>query len=638
MRPGDIELLVVPDSVSLRGELLLVAATHPELADNSYRGGLYRVALDGSGARPWTHGHCDADPAISPDGKWVAFLRRTSAEARSQLYLQPTDGGEARPLTELPLGVQAPVWSPDSSRIAFVARIPDEGRYSPSVKAQSESFRRITRLDYRWDDIGFVLDRQPRLFVTDLTGELTELTDGTGDIGKPAWTPDGGHLIVTAPPSWDEPETQRRDLFAIPASGGSPVPIVRTEGDAIEVVVGDGFLVFTGRSFPGTAAVAVNTGLWVAPLTLDGVATARRLTDPETVDCEDIAPRLTDSAVLFGVRNRGAVELRSVALPATSSGEPVLLPDTVLLAGAEGRLTEFAVDGARIVTIVSTPDSTGRVESEGLVLADFSEPLRASGLCEVREISAESPDGYPSHGWLVLPAGPGPHPVLLAVHGGPFAFHGWGFFDEAQVYASAGYAVVLPNPRGSAGYGEAHGKAVVHAFGTVDVDDVLSLLDKALELPELDSARVGVMGGSYGGFMTSWLAAHHGQRFRAAWSERAVNAWDSFTGSSDIGWGFTEAYVGGDLETQLRTSPLQHAERIKIPFAVVHSEHDWRCPVEQGQRMFVALRRQATPVEFLLFPGEGHELTRSGQPRHRAERFEAVLEWWSRHLGQPSSV
>ncbi|MBP2324523.1 dipeptidyl aminopeptidase/acylaminoacyl peptidase [Kibdelosporangium banguiense] len=633
MRPGDIELLTVPDSVSLRGELLLVAATRPVLADNTYLGGLHRVALDGSGTRPWTYGYSDAAPEISPDGKWVAFLRRTSTEDRPQLYVQPTDGGDARALTkadDLPLGVQAPVWSPDSGRIAFLARIPQQGRYSSSVPAQSESFRRITRLDYRWDDVGFILDRLPRLFVTDLAGEVTELAGGAADIGRPAWTPDGAYLVVAAPPDWaDSPQTQRRDVFAIPASGGSPNPVVRTEGDAFQITAGDGFLVFTGRSFDGDFTAVANTGLWTAPFTVDKPATARRLTDVESVDCEDITPQLTDSAVLFGVSNRGAVELRSVAL----SGESVTLADTELLAGARGKLKDFAVDGSRVVTIVSTPDSTGRVEFAGTVLADFSEPLRASGLCEIREIDGESPDGYPSHGWVVLPEGPGPHPVLLAVHGGPYAFHGWGFFDEAQVYASAGYAVVLPNPRGSASYGEAHGRAIVHAFGTVDVDDVLSVLDKALELPELDSSRVGVMGGSYGGFMTSWLAAHHGQRFRAAWSERAVNAWDSFSGSSDIGWGFTESYVGTDLETQLKTSPLTHAGQIRIPFAVVHSEHDWRCPVEQGQRMFVALHRQGTPVEFLLFPGEGHELTRSGQPRHRAERFEAVLEWWSRHLG-----
>ncbi|WFR68693.1 alpha/beta fold hydrolase [Curtobacterium flaccumfaciens] len=128
----------------------------------------------------------------------------------------------------------------------------------------------------------------------------------------------------------------------------------------------------------------------------------------------------------------------------------------------------------------------------------------------------------------MLPEGEGQHPVLRVVHGGPFGQDTWAFFDEAQVYASAGYAVVIGNPRGSGGYGLEHGRAVIGAMGTVDVDDVLALLDAALERPDLDETRVGIMGGSYGGFMTSWLAAHHGERFVAAWSERAVNAWDSF--------------------------------------------------------------------------------------------------------------
>jgi dipeptidyl aminopeptidase/acylaminoacyl peptidase len=232
----------------------------------------------------------------------------------------------------------------------------------------------------------------------------------------------------------------------------------------------------------------------------------------------------------------------------------------------------------------------------------------------------------------MLPEGPGPHPVLLHIHGGPFMYHGWGFYDEAQVYAAAGYAVVLPNPRGSSGYGQAHGQAIVHAMTTVDVDDILAVLDTALAHPGCDAERVGVMGGSYGGFMTSWLAAHHGDRFQAAWSERAVNAWDSFTGSSDIGWFFTDRYVGPDLAEQRRVSPLTYADQVRIPFAVVHSENDLRCPFEQAQRMFVALRRAGVDAELLVFPGEGHELTRSGRPRHRVQRFRAVLDWWSRHL------
>ena len=140
------------------------------------------------------------------------------------------------------------------------------------------------------------------------------------------------------------------------------------------------------------------------------------------------------------------------------------------------------------------------------------------------------------------------------------------------------------------------------------------------------------MGGSYGGFMTSWLVGHHGERFVAAISERAVNVWDSFSGASDIGYFFAEAYVGADRDEQWRRSPLAYADQIDVPLLIIHSEHDWRCPVEQAQRLFVALKRRGADAEMLLFPSEGHELSRSGRPQHRVQRFEAVLEWWSRHL------
>jgi dipeptidyl aminopeptidase/acylaminoacyl peptidase len=236
------------------------------------------------------------------------------------------------------------------------------------------------------------------------------------------------------------------------------------------------------------------------------------------------------------------------------------------------------------------------------------------------------------HGWIVRPDGEGPHPVLLMIHGGPFTQYGWRLFDEAQVYAGAGYAVLMGNPRGSSGYGEAHGRAVIGNVGEVSAVDLLALLDAALGSPALDRSRVGVLGGSHGGYMTTWLAAHHGDRFRAAVSERAVNAIDSFTGSSDIGWFFSDALYGADPAEVVRLSPLTYAHMIDIPMLIIHSEHDWRCPVEQAQRLFVALKRRGAETEMLLFPGEGHELSRSGRPKHRVARLEAVVDWFDRWM------
>ncbi|MEU0883562.1 S9 family peptidase [Lentzea sp. NPDC005914] len=618
MRPEDLELLTTPGTVAVSGDLVLVSIATPDLDSNTYRGGLHRVFPDGT-TSPWTHGDRDNAQRISPDGRLVAFLR-VSGKSKPQLYVVPVDGGEPRRVTDLPLGAGAPVWSPDSSRLAFVARVPEEGRYGTTdAGPEAEAPRRITRLDYRVDDVGFLADRRPRLHVVDLDGEVSSLTDGSFDVSDPAWI-DDSTLVFVAPRDLGAVETLHSSLYTVPAAGGSVSLLVGGAGEASMPFVVGSSVYYLGTEFTGIEAVARNHGLWKAPL--DGSSDPVRLTDVETVDVERLSgqPVADSTGVLLVVRNRGALELQRIPFDGG--------PGEVLVGGSVA-VKSFATDGSSVVAVVSTPDSPGQVlfVESGVRTAFSSVEAR-----RVVELSGSASDGYPVHGWLVLPDGEGPHPVVLAVHGGPFMYHSWGFFDEAQVYASAGYAVVLPNPRGSAGYGQSHGQAVIGKFGTVDVDDVLSLLDVALAREDTDSERVGVMGGSYGGFMTSWLSAHHGERFRAAWSERAVNAWDSFSGSSDIGYFFADAYCGPDPEAQRAMSPLTYAEKINLPFAVVHSEQDWRCPLEQAQRMFVALKRRGVETEMLIFPGEGHELTRSGQPRHRKQRFDAVLEWWGRYL------
>lgn len=641
MRPTDIDLLTTPGAPALHGDLLLTGVSAPHAEGNTYRGALWRIGLDGE-ARQWTHGERDSAPAVSPDGRWVAFLR-AEAKASPQLHVIAVDGGDARRLTDLPLGAGQPVWAPDSRRIAFTARIPEPGRYGvptedgEKLEPAEEAPRRITRFDYRIDDIGFLRDRPERLFVVDVTepaGDLVPLTDDRVDVSGPVWTPDGERILVIAQREWGAAETEETDLYAVPMRRQQAVLVVRSKGGVENAAVtGDGTVWFIGAEYTWPYGEARNPGLWAAKLS-DEPATPRRLTDAETVHVVSGAgaPAVLGDQLLVAVLNRGAVELRAVPRDA----EEAPLDKLAVLAGERAAVRSFIVDGGRVAAVVARPDSAGDVvliEGDAQrTLTDFSKPLRERGIRPLEELTATAPDGYPVHGWLVRPEGEGPHPVLLVVHGGPFAAYDWGLFDEAQVYAAAGYAVVLGNPRGSAGYGQSHGRAIVRAFGTVDADDLLALLDSALERPGLDSSRVGVMGGSYGGFMTTWLAAHHGERFRAAWSERAVNAWDSMVGSSDIGWSFVDAYIGDDLQEQLNRSPLTYADRIRIPFAVVHSEHDWRCPVEQAQRLYVALKRAGADVEMLLFPGEGHELSRSGRPRHRIQRFEAVLGWWARHL------
>nr|NLD40225.1 S9 family peptidase [Actinomycetales bacterium] len=248
------------------------------------------------------------------------------------------------------------------------------------------------------------------------------------------------------------------------------------------------------------------------------------------------------------------------------------------------------------------------------------------------ELVVKSADGYPVHGWVFVPEGEGPHPVLLNIHGGPHADYTWGWFDEVQVLAGAGYAVVQCNPRGSAGYGREHGTAIREQMGTLDFQDVIAFLEGALKAEKsLDKKRLGIMGGSYGGYLTAWTIAHD-HRFATAVVERGYLDPGTFVGTSDIGWYFSEEYTGADPAHAETQSPMAFVHQVRTPTLVIHSEEDWRCPIEQAQRWFAALRRTGTPTEMLVFPGEDHELSRSGTPWHRRQRFDAVLEWVGRHL------
>ncbi|MDQ6650025.1 MAG: S9 family peptidase [Actinomycetota bacterium] len=631
MRPTDIALIRIPShpSVSPDGRLVAFALSRADLDDDAYRGEVYVVPTDGSRpARPFTHGYADSRPRFSPDGRWLAFLR-AEREGKSQLHVMASDGGEPRRVAEHALGVESFEWRPDSAAIGYLARVPEPGRYGtdPDRSAEKEPPRRITTRQYRLDGVGFTNDRRMQLFTVDTLAEQPEpiaLTSGDYDVTDPTWSPDGATIAVVSARHDTRHDDLASDVYLVDRRGGELRRLTDTTTQVSAPAYSpDGQTVYFGAS--GSLDFAGRTtGLWAVPA--DGSGPARRLTDSEQYDLDDQPLRPYADGVLAAVLRQGAVDLLRVP----ADGDPV----TVV--SGDRQVRGFDAAGGVIAAVVATATSAGEVvvvEDAGeRTVTDVGAPLAAGA--EVRGLEplvATSADGSPVAGWLVRPAGDGPHPVLLVIHGGPHTQFGFGLFDEAQVYAAAGYAVVLGNPRGSAGYGQAHGRAVVGGIGTVDAADLLALLDAALTRPDLDVDRVGVMGGSYGGLMTTWLAGST-DRFRAAISERALNAWDSFTGSSDIGWFFTASYAGDDPAAVTRQSPLSIADGITAPMLIIHSEQDWRCPVEQAQRLFVALQARGVESELLLFPGEGHELSRSGLPSHRVARFEAILDWWSRHL------
>ncbi|WP_237688335.1 prolyl oligopeptidase family serine peptidase [Arthrobacter jiangjiafuii] len=500
--------------------------------------------------------------------------------------------------------------------------------------------------------------------------QARQLTDADADHQTPVFTPDGRRILFTAALHPEADNNLVSDVYllepaavsnssavstasAVPdssagsdSSAAKPATPVRLTNRGSGPLLGassptpsaDGkWLYFLGHelSASGIDFVARNTALYVLPMdAADNPGPAgvpRRLTDPEDTDLTE--PGIVaagGSRVLVFNRTRGAVEL--LELDAEGSRK-VLLDGPRVVSGA-------AEAAGAVVVSFADPQTMGDVavlEPAGLrTLTDFSTPLRAGTRVAVPvEATYASADGYPVHGWMFLPEGPGPHPVLLNIHGGPFSQFDWGYFDEAQAYAAAGYAVLQCNPRGSAGYGQEHGAVIREAMGTKDLDDVLAFLDGALAAhPELDRERLGVMGGSYGGYLSAWAIAND-HRFTAAIVERGFLDPLSFIGSSDIGWFFSAAYTGTDPQHVLAQSPMARVGEVRTPALVIHSEEDLRCPLEQAQRYYTALKHHGVPTEMLLFPGENHELSRAGTPWHRMQRFEHILRWWGRWLPTP---
>ncbi|WP_341999673.1 S9 family peptidase [Microbacterium sp. LWH7-1.2] len=656
MKANDIETLVSVGrpEIAADGSLAVFATSRPDLAANRNVGQVWRIDLPDGTPRRLTRGTADSAPKLSPDDTRIAFLRG-DAKGKPQVHVVAASGGEPVQATDAVLGVEDFAWSPDGATIAFVARVPEKGRYGSveGLDAAAEAPRHITGVRWHANGLGYIGDRPAHVFAiaapevdaepfyepaaavrpddeappkkTLVAAEARQLSEGTASHGGVVFTADGRE-ILTVP---DEIETDRRDLrnriVALAVDGSGQREVLGTDaGIAIyeAVVALDGTIALLAHEVgDGVDFIAPGIGLWLVE---DGVA--RRITDADALNLGEGHLRVDGDGFLVQDAARGRVRLLRISRDRAVSE----------LLGGDVEVRGHATGGGRVVAAVSQPDSFGELvlieDDAARTLTAFGARAAASGTVLPRELTVTGRDGYPVHGWVATPEGDGPFPVVLQIHGGPFASYGVHLFDETQVLVDAGYAVVYSNPRGSSGYGRAHGRSIRQQMGTVDFADVIDFLEGAIaDDPRLDGERVGVQGGSYGGYLTAWVIAHD-HRFAGAIVERGFLEPLSFQGTSDIGSFFGDEYVGISVEDIARQSPMAVVAQVTTPTLVMHSELDFRCPLEQATRYYSALKRQGTEAELLVFPGENHELTRSGQPRHRVERFDAVLDWWSRHL------
>ena len=641
MVPEDVyELTGAADPrVSPGGETVAYVVTRVDREANEYGGAVWLASLDGSAEpRRFTSGtRRDAEPRWSPDGSRLAFTSNRDDEAM-QLYVVPVDGGEARKLTSGKEDATQAVWSPDGSRLVFVSRTRDAAYDEEDDKRRPP--RRFTRLQYKLEHVGWTADRPQHLFVVDAegSGEPTQVTAGDFEDFSPAWSPDGSTLafVSARQPFWDTEPVN--DIYLVDAGGGEPRRLTQGGGSFENVSWSPDGTRLAALRYPAVFDDPKHTQVAVVDAASGDITLLTAALDRNCGPYPTIREPIWDGQhLVFAVEDHGNVHLYRVAADGSDGPE--------LLVGGERTVTSFDVAAGRLAYTATAPTTLPELFAGERRLTRVGEPFAAGrDLIAPERFTATSKDGTEVEAWVMRPAGfeqGRSYPALLNIHGGPFTQYGNTFFDEFQVYCGAGYAVVFCNPRGSSGYSEAWGRAIRGpgapgpGWGSVDYEDCMAVMDEAVRRFDfIDGERLGVIGGSYGGYMTSWIISHS-DRFKAAVSERAVNQFVSEWGSGDLGWDF-KGYMGSflyeDVDAYLKVSPATYARDIHTPVLILHSEDDLRCPIEQAEQLFVTLRLLRRPVELVRFPAESHELSRSGSPVHRVQRFDIVLEWFDRHL------
>ena len=638
MRPNQLGDYRSPSDARLHPDGVRIAfvVTQMDLDEDHY---VRRIWLwDGDEARPLTSGDMNTTPRWSPDGTRLAFLRKGAGDDDlPQLAILRLDGGDATVISDFELGASDIAWSPDGSRIAAVATEWIEEWKDLDKEERGRAPRRITRMGYRFDSRGWIYDKRSHIWLIDVDGdgETVCLTPGDFNEAQIVWTPDGLSIVFVSERHGQRGVDPGSQIWSVPVDGGIPdaltdigtwgMPSYDRSGNLYALGVDDRW------AYPGIAPLQrlEADGSWTQITTIDRnlvtFAPALSPGGPQWLD---------DGSALSTLEDSGRV--RVVKVSPDGDVADVIGGDR-LITGIDPR-----PDGTAAVFTATSSTDPGEVlwweNGEERKLTSLNDEFRSSTVLAEPQRFVIDHDGVEVEGWVYLPEGDARVPLLFNIHGGPATQYGYGFFDEFQVYAGAGYGVVAINPRGASGYGSDFVRAVVGAWHEEmppDLVDLLAAPDVAAgKFSRLDLDRMGIMGGSYGGFATVRVTAED-QRYKSAIAERGLYVWTSFTGTSDIGTFFDGMYVrrGATRDELWAASPLRHGDTITTPTLVLHSETDWRCPIEQGEQLFALLQNNDVESEMLRFPGESHELTRRGKPKHRVERFEAVLEWHGRYLG-----
>jgi dipeptidyl aminopeptidase/acylaminoacyl peptidase len=620
----------------------------------------------GEAARQFTTGdQNDGHPRWSPDGSQIAFLsNRGDKEKPAQIYLIPFGGGEALPLTEIDGEIGDFAWAPDGKKLLLSVRKKDaevlEREKDEQKKKLGVVARHYDRVFYKLDGYGYLPHERWHIWTVDVrtnpssgvrTGKARQLTDHpVYDEGSPAWSPDGKWIAYLSNIS-EDPDftTDRTDLFVMPSAGGQPRQIPTPFGEKSSPSFSPDGCWIAYYAQEGEGKWFKNMGLWIVPV--DGSAPPRNLTEKydlhvsswtiNDLGSPEVMPPAWSkdgSRLYFPVVHHGSSLLQSIGV----SGDDL---QTVIGEGGVVGGLSFDREQQRMAFFYGRMDDPGQVMARELASGKEMQLTQANrellkewDLGQVEETWIQGPDGNDLQGWILKPPGFDPakkYPSILEIHGGPLTQYGKFFMHEFYYLASKGFVVHFTNPRGGRGYGEAHAGAIYGGWGDADYRDLMAWTDFISGLPYIDPQRMGVTGGSYGGYMTVWIIGHT-QRFRAAVTQRCVSNFISMWGSSDFNWSFQQELNDKapfeDLQKYWDHSPIKYIGNAKTPTLVIHNEMDLRCPIEQGEQVFVALKRLGVESEMVRFPDEFHGLSRSGRTDRRIARLNHILRWFERYL------
>lgn len=620
---------------------------------------LWILSTDAAGkAHPFTRGNQnDTSPVWSPDGSQIAFLsNRADPEKPSQIYLIPTDGGEARQLSQIKGNIFSLNWSPDGKSLLCAAMRTDQEELDREEDEQKRKLgvvaRHYKRVFYKLDGMGYLPQERIHLWLVDaVTGKSRQLTDHPiYDETNASWSPDGKWIVFLSNHSSDPDFAYERvDVFVMPAKGGEPRLIKTFPGEKqFPTFSPDGrWIAYYGGL--GENEGWHNSSLWIVPA--DGSSQPVNLTGK--YDLHVSAYTINDLGEPELVAPTWSKDGQKIYFPVTYHGSTIL--DCVDLQGenletviGEGGVVgsfSFDKDQQKLAYLYGTMGDPAQIcvldmqtQKPTMLHSHNQALLKKLDLGTIEEVWFKGPAGNDLQGWILKPPqfDPGKkYPSILEIHGGPQLQYGNFFMHEFYYFASRGYVVYFCNPRGGRGYGEEATRAIWGSWGQADYADLMAWTDYMEKKPYIDSKRMGVTGGSYGGYMTVWIIGHT-QRFAAAVAQRCVSNFISLWGSSDFNWGFQQELCARqpffDFEKYWKMSPLAYLGNAKTPTKVIHNEFDLRCPIEQGEQVFVALKSLGIDSEMVRFPDEFHGLSRTGRTDRRIARLNHILAWFEKYL------